>query len=101
MFYKNYIIIFIFFILFNCTTNNVTNKNPTLINKNLFSNKGFTLKYDNKLYQDGSISNKLEERDLIIFQQNLKINYKAFDCPNLIFEIISFKPVAFEPFIIR
>ena len=77
MFYKNYIIIFIFFILFNCTTNNVTNKNPTLINKNLFSNKGFTLKYDNKLYQDGSISNKLEERDLIIFQQNLKINTKV------------------------
>ena len=75
--YRNYIIIFIFFILTNCTTNKVADKNSILITENLFTNKGFALIYDNELYLDGSISNKLEERDLIIFQKNLKKNTKV------------------------
>ena len=75
--YRNYIIIFIFFILTNCTTNKVADKNSILITDNLFTNKGFALKYDNELYLDGSISNKLEERDLLIFQKNLKKNTKV------------------------
>ena len=75
--YRNYIILFIFFILTNCTTNKVVDKNSILITENLFTNKGFALKYDNELYLDGSISNKLEERDLIIFQKNLKKNTKV------------------------
>ena len=77
MLYRNYIIIFVFFILTNCTTNKVVNKNPTLMAENLFTNRGFTLKYDSKLYLDGVISNRLEERDLIIFQKNLKENTKV------------------------
>ena len=37
-------------------------------------NKGFTLVYNQKLFEEGLISNKIDDRSLLIFQKNLKIN---------------------------
>ncbi len=53
-----------------------TVKNPSINNKLLkterFSNKGFTLIYNNDLYKNKVINKKMQDRDLLIFQKNLK-----------------------------
>ena len=41
---------------------------------NPFINKGFSLIYSNKLYDNKVISKKIDERSLVIFQKNLKKN---------------------------
>ena len=41
---------------------------------NSFSNKGFALIYNENLFENKIISKKIDERSLIIFQRNLKIN---------------------------
>ena len=71
--YKNFFLIIIFLLFTNCTTNklSVNKKNPTLIK--VFSNKGFTLIYNEDDYNNGLISKKIDERSLDIFQKNLKI----------------------------
>ena len=72
--YKNILLTIILLLLVNCTTTNLLiDKNKTNTKKE-FSNKGFTLIYEKKLYDDGLISKKLDERGLVIFQKNLKIN---------------------------
>lgn len=48
---------------------NYTTK-PVIIEK--FSNKGFALVYDDNLFKKKIINKKINERDLIIFQKNLK-----------------------------
>jgi len=70
--YKNCLFILFFFIVSSCTTNSLINNKPTLIYDNNFTNKGFTLIYDKKLYEQKLISKKLDERSLLIFQKNLK-----------------------------
>tara|TARA_B110001450_G_C17584603_1_gene466420 strand:- start:348 stop:1106 length:759 start_codon:yes stop_codon:yes gene_type:complete len=72
--FKNLLSIFFFLFLSNCTVGNVINNKPDLDFNNTFSNKGFALIFDNTLYENDIISNKLDERDLIIFQRNLKKN---------------------------
>jgi hypothetical protein len=37
-----------------------------------YSNKGFALVYSNDLYNQKKLSNKIEERSLIVFQKNIK-----------------------------
>jgi hypothetical protein len=74
MFYKNLIYFFLIFFVFGCTTNTVQNNNIELLEKNLFSNKGFSLVYNETLYQKKIVSKKLDERGLLIFQKNLKKN---------------------------
>ena len=74
MFYKNLLLISIFCVFANCSTNNL-NVNP--LNKKLnnnFTNRGFALIYDNNLYADKSISKKIDERSLVIFNKYLKKN---------------------------
>ena len=71
MYYKKYLFVIIFFLFSNCTSENLVKNKPALIFKDFFVNKGFTLKYDENLFFDGIISNKINERDLIIFQKNL------------------------------
>ena len=56
----------------SCETYNVSSKKNVKINKNFFSNTGFTLIYNDNLYIDKLISKKLDERSLLIFQKNLK-----------------------------
>ena len=71
--YKNILIIVILFLFTNCTTSNISmNKKNSVLKKN-FSNKGFALVFDQKDYDDGIISKKINERSLVIFQKNLEI----------------------------
>ena len=56
---KNSIFVIAFFILSNCTTGNLTNNKPNTVIKNTYSNKGFTITYNEYLYKEKKISNKL------------------------------------------
>ena len=71
--YKNLIITFIF-LLTSCSIDNTHFKKDKLTNKSAFKNKGFTLIYSDSLYKNKIISLKLDDRDMIIFQKNLKKN---------------------------
>lgn len=42
--------------------------------KNFFINKGFTLIFDDNLYKNKIVNNKLDSRSLVLFQKNLKKN---------------------------
>ena len=70
----NYKIIFLFFflILNSCVNTQIEKKEKIFTNKSFFVNKGFTLIYSEDLNKNNLISNKLNERSLIIFQKNLK-----------------------------
>jgi len=70
--YKNYLYILLFFFSFNCTTQTLLKKEISPIIQNRYINKGFTLVYSEKLFDQKLITKKLAQRDLIIFQKNLK-----------------------------
>ena len=74
MFYKNYLSLILLLFITNCTTGNLINNKPSVNTLNGYSNKGFALIYSNDLYQKKIINKKIEERSLIVFQKNLKIN---------------------------
>ncbi len=67
------IIIIILFFLFSCETNNI-NRNSTknIIPVETFSNKGFTLVFNNDLKKRKIVNKIIDDRSLIIFQKNLK-----------------------------
>ena len=68
---KILLIIFIFFLNGCVETNNIKfSKKPIIIDS--FSNRGFALVYDDDLFKKKIINKKINERDLIIFQKNLK-----------------------------
>ena len=69
--YKILIILFLF-VFSSCTTVTENLKTKEIISKTGFKNNGFTLVYDDKLYKNKTISSKLDNRSLIIFQRNLK-----------------------------
>ena len=74
MFYKSILSLIIFLLLANCTNGNLdTNKLGTSF-LNGYTNKGFALVYSEDYYQQKIIDKKIDERSLIIFQKNLKIN---------------------------
>ena len=77
MSYRNYLFIFVILFITNCTSVNLNNNKPSLILKNNFSNKGFALIYNNDYYTNKIITSKIDERSLIIFQKNLKVNTKV------------------------
>ncbi len=70
--YKNFIYLFFFIFLANCSANTLNIQKKSFKLKNNFINKGFTLIYSNELFNKRLISKKLEQRSLIIFQRNLK-----------------------------
>ena len=72
--YKNFFLIAIFFIFTSCTTSNLSKNKKNTILKKGFSNKGFALVFNQKDYNNGLISKKIDERSLVIFQKNLKTN---------------------------
>ena len=72
--YKNFLSIIIILILIGCTPSNISVNKKDTISKKGFSNKGFALVFNQKDYDNGLISNKIDERSLIIFQKNLKTN---------------------------
>ena len=67
----NFFLILLIVLITSCTSNNykTVNVDPIL---EKFSNNGFALIYNDKLYNDKIISKKIDERDLIIFQRNLR-----------------------------
>lgn len=74
MFYKKLLILCCFILLNNCTTTNLTKNTISNSLDNPFINKGFSLIYSDKLYDNKIISKKINERSLVIFQKNLKKN---------------------------
>lgn len=72
--YKNFLYLVLVLLVSNCTTSTVQNNDIIISQKNLFSNRGFTLIYTDNLYKDKIISKKINQRSLIIFQKNLKKN---------------------------
>ena len=74
MLYKKLLILCCFILLNNCTTTSLTkNKNSNSL-ENPFVNKGFSLIYNDKFYNNKIVSKKIDERSLVIFQKNLKKN---------------------------
>jgi len=74
MLYKKILILCCLILLNNCTTTTLTkNKNSNKLD-NPFINKGFSLIYNSKFYDNKIISKKIDERSLVIFQKNLKKN---------------------------
>jgi len=74
MSYRNILFILIFILLSNCTTDTLVKNKPNNVLVNGYSNKGFALIYNDNLYKQKIVSKKIDERSLIIFQKNLKIN---------------------------
>ena len=72
MLYRKLLILCCLILLNNCSTTTLTkNKNSNSLD-NPFINKGFSLIYNDKLYNNKIVSKKIDERSLIIFQKNLK-----------------------------
>ena len=69
--FKYYLIIPIILFLSNCS-NNVNLKKFTTVEN--FSNKGFTLVFEDKLYDDKIVDKKIDNRSYLIFQKNLRKN---------------------------
>ena len=68
---KNLLILILFF-LCSCSINVTNKKVAETLSLTGFKNNGFTLVYDDKLYKNEIISSKMDDRDLLIFQKNLK-----------------------------
>ena len=69
----NFKIIVIFLILLTSCVNNTEKQRSEILSiNNKFYNSGFTLIYDDNLYFEKIINKKMDDRDLIIFQKNLK-----------------------------
>ena len=69
--FKKFLILF-YILISGCVPiieNNVIYPND---NKNGFVNKGFTLIYNNEHFEKKKVSKKLDDRELLIFQRNLK-----------------------------
>jgi hypothetical protein len=74
MLYKKILFLIIFLHLTNCTTESLIKNKPSQVSINGYSNKGFALVYNDNLYKQKIINKKIQDRSLIIFQKNLKIN---------------------------
>tara|TARA_B100002051_G_C16686765_1_gene613071 strand:+ start:442 stop:1200 length:759 start_codon:yes stop_codon:yes gene_type:complete len=70
--YKSVIVILL--LLTSCINNTdiIRQNKDVLKNMTKFSNSGFTLIYDEKLFLNKIINKKMSDRDLVIFQKNLK-----------------------------
>ena len=67
----NFFLILLIVLITSCASNNYKTVNVDPIFEK-FSNNGFALIYNDKLYNDKTISKRMDERDLIIFQRNLR-----------------------------
>ena len=72
------ILILIFFFIYSCTVNTVSqNTIETTVQTEFFSNKGFSLVFNDDLKKQKLITRKIEDRSLVIFQKNLKKDTKV------------------------
>ena len=74
MFYKKLLILCCFILLNNCTATTLTKNEISNSLDNPFINKGFSLIYNDNYYNNKTISKKIDNRSLLIFQKNLKKN---------------------------
>ena len=74
MFYKSYLIIFFLILLNSCAIEDLNKKNFNHVQNKNFINKGFAIIYNEKLYKQKIVSNKIDNRSFTIFQKNLKAN---------------------------
>jgi len=74
MLYRRLLILCCFILLNNCTTTTLSKNKISNSLDNPFINKGFSLIYSDKFYNNKIISKKIDERSLVIFQKNLKKN---------------------------
>jgi len=74
MLYKKLLILSCFILLNNCAATNLTKNKISNSLDDPFINKGFSLIYSDKFYDNKIISKKIDERSLVIFQKNLKKN---------------------------
>ena len=70
--YKILMLIFIF--VFGCTNTNINKPTINIIPSEIYSNKGFTLLYEDELKKKRKVDKRIDPRSLIIFQRNLKVN---------------------------
>ena len=77
MYYRKFLFVFICIFLSGCTTSSLISNKPTKTIVNGYSNKGFTLVYNENLYDQKIVSKKIDNRSLTIFQKNLKFNTKV------------------------
>ena len=66
-------LLILFFFIISCVDPNISSKiitEPKIYQK--YSNNGFTLVYSNELFKNKTVSKKLNDRELFIFQKNLK-----------------------------
>ena len=69
----NYKFFLVLICLINSCTPSVKKVNTNdFLNESTFKNNGFAIIYNDKLYKEKTISSKLDNRDLLIFQRNLK-----------------------------
>ena len=74
----NFFLAFIFLLVTSCTTETFNKKElsePIIIQK--YSNNGFALIYTEELFKNKIVSKKLNDRDLFVFQKNLKKGTKV------------------------
>ncbi len=74
---KNILLLIILLILTNCSTNTLIKNKQNVIQDNYYYNTGFTLVYNEDLYNKKILSKKIDERSLTIFQRNLKYKTKV------------------------
>ena len=65
-------LLFIFIIISSCADVNSIYKNNELNKINNFSNYGFALIFDENLYKEKIVNKTIDDRELVIFQKNLK-----------------------------
>ena len=72
--YRNFLI-FILLFFSSCVNQNYSKKiNTEQLILQKYSNNGFTLIYSEKLFKNKIVNKKLNDRDLFVFQKNLKKN---------------------------
>ena len=72
--FKKLIYIFLFFFLSACNQFDKNNKSLVYISDQKYSNTGFALVYTDKLRKEKKISNKIDNRSLLIFHNKIKKN---------------------------
>ena len=77
MLYRRVLFLIILLLLSNCTSGTLVQYEPRLVTVNSYSNKGFALVYNEKLYKEKIVSKEINKRSLIIFQKNLKASTKV------------------------
>jgi len=71
-----FLLIFLFFFLQSCAEN-LTYKNNTNSNKKYYSSLGFTLIYDQNLFDNKIINKKINNESFVFLHKNLKVNTKV------------------------